>query len=131
MTFYGETVREIRVPPAPPAERGGLYERVMRVPLTEIRFGRNHGRGRVVGFSTTSSSRLFRRLADAARRREAVTLFVQDGRRLEPESLSALNCYLRTAETMGRMHLPFDRLEAGKHRYAWRQFCAYLGLNFL
>ena len=80
---------------------------------------------------TSSSAVALARLRAAARLGDAVVRLTQAGRYADPESVAALNCYLRSAKTMGRMLLPWDRLpEAGSHRYAWSAFCEYIGLSF-
>lgn len=84
-------------------------------------------------FAAESSAVVLARLRAAARAGESVVWFEHDGRSADAASVSALNCYLRTARTMGRMKLPFDRLPApgtGADRFTWSAFCAHLGLIF-
>jgi hypothetical protein len=80
---------------------------------------------------TESALVVFSRLGEAARAGEEVTYFAINGAEADFDSLAALNCYLRSARAMGRMHMPWTRINRfGVSRYAWAAFCHYLGLEF-
>lgn len=81
-------------------------------------------------FETDRAYVAFSRLTEAALNREEVVSFSCGGFDADFASVAGLNCYLRAARTMGRMRMPFARLERGRHRYAWAEFCSYLGLEF-
>ncbi|MBC7367158.1 MAG: hypothetical protein H7343_10180 [Undibacterium sp.] len=79
------------------------------------------GPGLVVSCPPDSSA-LFRRLDRAAEVGEEIAFFSQDGADLCPESLAALNCYLRHNPRASRM--------TGHYGFSWTEFCDRLSLRF-
>lgn len=71
---------------------------------------------------TADSSNLFRRLARAAEVGEEVAFLSQAGSDLCPESVAALNCYLRHNRQPSRM--------TGHTKFGWKGFCEMLALRF-
>lgn len=79
---------------------------------------------RAVSFG--SSYALFRRFDDIGAAGDSIVYFAQAGRSLTARSLGALNVFL----SLGKGLKYWRRLNGGVHKYAWREFCAHLGLQF-
>jgi hypothetical protein len=80
-------------------------------------------------FETARSQVAFARLAEAAGNAERVARVWIGGLPVPAAGVAALNCYLRTRRSIApRFKMPFDRLQAGTHRYAWQQFLSYVGI---
>lgn len=89
------------------------------IPRVSVVFRRGPG---LVAFSARDSAELFRRLNRAALVGDEIAYFEQNGESMAPESVAALNCYLRH-------HTEVERL-IGATRFGWADFCAHLGLRF-
>jgi len=107
---------------------------VFRIAPLEITFdSRDPETGFVRTLETDSSRKAFDRLELAARNGESVLYFVAGGQRMVPQSVAALNSYLRTYRVTGsRVRMPFDRVNTALNsRFAWVSFLSYLGAKFI
>lgn len=102
-------------------------DRVQDVAPVRIEFNRG------LPVESARANALFNRLADAAVAGESVVSFVAGGLTMHPDSVAALNCYLRTAAVCARTRLPFDRVDPSfAHPAAsWANFLRYLGARFI
>ncbi len=80
---------------------------------------------------TDNAADAFRRLEEAATKREHVDDLEIDGRAIDAESLAALNAYLRTPRALNwNGVLPFSRIVRHRSRWSWQMFLAYLDVTF-
>lgn len=98
--------------------------RSLQIPVLSVRF-----EGALASCIIESSAVAFARFQEAARDGEQVEFLSIGGRWASRASVAALNCYLRSGAVMGRFRLPWDRLNRQSvHRFAWAQFCQYIGI---